>query len=164
MDWKTKVVRSGVILLSLGTAGLIIAAESGIPLPPSTTDRAREPPSGSSSQAHGDRTDSVLVFPKVIADGTRDTIIELTNTSKSMVFRELPNGFQAKPRTQMATEPSHRLEAQDMSQPSLTVGPTPTTSPGPDLILMPASKAGIFHHPPGAAGTTEEANVPVPEQ
>jgi hypothetical protein len=29
---------------------------------------------------------SILVFPKVIADGTRDTIIQITNTSNSMVY------------------------------------------------------------------------------
>jgi hypothetical protein len=32
-----------------------------------------------------ERSASILVFPKVIADGTRDTIIQITNTSNSMV-------------------------------------------------------------------------------
>jgi len=32
-----------------------------------------------------ERSASILVFPKVIADGTRDTVIQITNTSNSMV-------------------------------------------------------------------------------
>jgi hypothetical protein len=32
-----------------------------------------------------ERSSSILVFPKVIADGTRDTVIQITNTSNSMV-------------------------------------------------------------------------------
>ena len=51
-----------------------------------------------------ERSASILVFPKVVADGTRDTIIQITNTSNSMVhahcfyvngaltFPELPPG------------------------------------------------------------------------
>ena len=32
-----------------------------------------------------ERSGSILVFPKVVADGSRDTIIQITNTSNSMV-------------------------------------------------------------------------------
>jgi hypothetical protein len=32
-----------------------------------------------------EQSSSILVFPKVVADGTRDTIIQITNTSNSMV-------------------------------------------------------------------------------
>src|SRR5262249_53876008 len=32
------------------------------------------------------RSSSILVFPKVIADGTRDTVIQITNTSNSVVY------------------------------------------------------------------------------
>ena len=33
-----------------------------------------------------ERSSSILVFPKVIADGTRDTVIQITNTSNSVVY------------------------------------------------------------------------------
>lgn len=33
-----------------------------------------------------DQSASILVFPKVIADGTRDTLIQISNTSNSLVF------------------------------------------------------------------------------
>jgi len=39
----------------------------------------------SSAQVTTERSASIMVFPKVIADGTRDTIIQMTNTSNSMV-------------------------------------------------------------------------------
>lgn len=32
-----------------------------------------------------ERSASILVWPKIIANGTRDTIIQITNTSNSMV-------------------------------------------------------------------------------
>jgi hypothetical protein len=41
--------------------------------------------SGASAQITTERSASILVFPKVIADSTRDTIIQITNTSNSMV-------------------------------------------------------------------------------
>ncbi|MEO8452569.1 MAG: hypothetical protein ABI647_22440 [Gemmatimonadota bacterium] len=37
------------------------------------------------AQVTTEKSSSILVFPKVIADGTRDTIIQITNTSNSMV-------------------------------------------------------------------------------
>jgi hypothetical protein len=40
---------------------------------------------GAQAQVTTERSASILVFPKVIADGTRDTIIQITNTSNSMV-------------------------------------------------------------------------------
>ncbi len=58
--------------------------------------------SGASADIVTERSASVLVFPKVIANGTRDTLIQITNTSNSMVhahcfyvnaaptFRDLP--------------------------------------------------------------------------
>jgi hypothetical protein len=41
--------------------------------------------SAASAQVTTERSASILVFPKVIANGTRDTIIQITNTSNSMV-------------------------------------------------------------------------------
>lgn len=41
--------------------------------------------SGASAGIVTERSASVLVFPKVVANGTRDTIIQITNTSNSMV-------------------------------------------------------------------------------
>jgi hypothetical protein len=41
--------------------------------------------SAASAQLTTEKSASVLVFPKVIANGTRDTIIQITNTSNSMV-------------------------------------------------------------------------------
>ncbi len=41
--------------------------------------------SGAAAEVTTERSASILVFPKVIADGTRDTIIQITNTSNSMV-------------------------------------------------------------------------------
>jgi len=41
--------------------------------------------SGASAELTTERSASILVFPKVIANGTRDTIIQITNTSNSMV-------------------------------------------------------------------------------
>jgi hypothetical protein len=41
--------------------------------------------SGATAEVTTERSASILVFPKVIADGTRDTIIQITNTSNSMV-------------------------------------------------------------------------------
>lgn len=40
---------------------------------------------GASADIVTERSASVLVFPKVIANGTRDTLIQITNTSNSMV-------------------------------------------------------------------------------
>jgi hypothetical protein len=42
--------------------------------------------SGAAADVTTDRSASIIVFPKVIADGTRDTIIQITNTSNSMVY------------------------------------------------------------------------------
>ena len=41
--------------------------------------------SGAHAEVTTDQSASILVYPKVIADGTRDTIIQITNTSNSMV-------------------------------------------------------------------------------
>jgi hypothetical protein len=41
--------------------------------------------SGAGAELTTERSASILVFPKVIANGTRDTIIQITNTSNSMV-------------------------------------------------------------------------------
>jgi hypothetical protein len=41
--------------------------------------------SGAAADVTTERSASIIVFPKVIADGTRDTIIQITNTSNSMV-------------------------------------------------------------------------------
>ena len=58
-----------------------------------------------SAQVTTEKSASILVFPKVISDGTRDTVIQITNTSNSMVhahcfyvngaltFPEFPPGF-----------------------------------------------------------------------
>ncbi len=60
--------------------------------------------SGAGAEVTTEKSASILVFPKVIADGTRDTIIQITNTSNSMAhahcfyvngaltFPELPAG------------------------------------------------------------------------
>lgn len=40
---------------------------------------------GANADVTIEQSASILVFPKVIADGTRDTIIQITNTSNSMV-------------------------------------------------------------------------------
>jgi len=40
---------------------------------------------GAQAQVTTERSASILVFPRVIADATRDTIIQITNTSNSMV-------------------------------------------------------------------------------
>lgn len=40
---------------------------------------------GAQAQVTTERSTSILVFPRVISDGTRDTIIQITNTSNSMV-------------------------------------------------------------------------------
>ena len=39
-----------------------------------------------SAQVTTERSASILVFPKVVSDGTRDTIIQITNTSNSVVY------------------------------------------------------------------------------
>ena len=41
--------------------------------------------SGAAAEVTTELSASILVFPKVVADGTRDTIIQITNTSNSMV-------------------------------------------------------------------------------
>jgi hypothetical protein len=40
---------------------------------------------GAQAQVTTEKSASILVFPKVIANGTRDTVIQITNTSNSMV-------------------------------------------------------------------------------
>lgn len=40
---------------------------------------------GAQAQVTTEKSASILVFPKVIADGTRNTLIQITNTSNSMV-------------------------------------------------------------------------------
>lgn len=40
---------------------------------------------GAVAEVVTERSGSILVFPKVVADGTRDTVIQITNTSNSMV-------------------------------------------------------------------------------
>jgi hypothetical protein len=40
---------------------------------------------GASADVTTEQSASLLIFPKIIADGTRDTIIQITNTSNSMV-------------------------------------------------------------------------------
>ncbi|MFN8640742.1 MAG: hypothetical protein U0802_03445 [Candidatus Binatia bacterium] len=40
---------------------------------------------GAQAQVTTEKSSSILVFPKVISDGTRDTVIQITNTSNSMV-------------------------------------------------------------------------------
>ena len=64
---------------------------------------------GAQAQVTTERSSSILVFPKVIANGTRDTVIQITNTSNSMVhahcfyvngaltFPEFPPGPQNPP-------------------------------------------------------------------
>jgi hypothetical protein len=42
--------------------------------------------SGALAEVVTEQSASILVFPKVIADGTRDTIIQITNTSNSMAY------------------------------------------------------------------------------
>ncbi len=42
--------------------------------------------SGASADIVTDRTASILVFPKVIANGTRDTLIQITNTGNTVVY------------------------------------------------------------------------------
>lgn len=39
---------------------------------------------GASAEVGSDRTGSILVFPKVVFDGSRDTVIQISNTSNSM--------------------------------------------------------------------------------
>ncbi len=80
-----------------GRVGLMAAALVGLAL------------SGAQAQVTTERSSSILVFPKVIADGTRDTVIQITNTSNSMVhahcfyvngaltFPEFPPGAQNPP-------------------------------------------------------------------
>ena len=75
-----------------GRVGLVAAALVGLAV------------SGAQAQVTTEKSASILVFPKVIADGTRDTVIQITNTSNSMVhahcfyvngaltFPELPPG------------------------------------------------------------------------
>lgn len=41
---------------------------------------------GANADVTTEQSASILFFPKVIADGTRDTIIQITNTSNSVVF------------------------------------------------------------------------------
>jgi hypothetical protein len=60
-------VRTGLIA---GTLALAMVAMAGA----ARADVTTEPPS------------SILILPKIVADGTRDTLIEITNTSNSLVF------------------------------------------------------------------------------
>ena len=61
------------MLRQRGRVGLMAAALVGLVV------------GGAQAQVTTDRSASILVFPKVISDGTRDTIIQITNTSNSMV-------------------------------------------------------------------------------
>ena len=61
------------MLRQRGRVGLMAAALVGLVV------------GGAQAQVTTDRSASIVVFPKVISDGTRDTIIQITNTSNSMV-------------------------------------------------------------------------------
>ena len=61
------------MLRQRGRVGLMAAALVGLVV------------GGAQAQVTTERSASILVFPKVISDGTRDTIIQITNTSNSMV-------------------------------------------------------------------------------
>ena len=61
------------MLRQRGRVGLMAAALVGLMV------------GGAQAQVTIERSASILVFPKVISDGTRDTIIQITNTSNSMV-------------------------------------------------------------------------------
>ena len=61
------------MLRQRGRVGLMAAALVGLVV------------SGAHAQPTTERSASILEFPKVISDGTRDTIIQITNTSNSMV-------------------------------------------------------------------------------
>src|SRR6266404_6040662 len=41
--------------------------------------------SAASADVTTERTGSILILPKIVADGTRDTVIQITNTSNSLV-------------------------------------------------------------------------------
>ena len=56
-----------------GRVGLIAAALVGLAI------------GGAQAQVTTEKSSSILVFPKVIANGTADTVIQITNTSNSMV-------------------------------------------------------------------------------
>jgi len=61
------------MLRQRGRVGLMAAALVGLMV------------GGAQAAVTTERSASILVFPKVISDGTRDTIIQITNTSNSMV-------------------------------------------------------------------------------
>jgi hypothetical protein len=61
------------MLRQRGRVGLMAAALVGLVV------------GGAQAQVTTERSASILVFPRVIANGTRDTIIQITNTSNSMV-------------------------------------------------------------------------------
>jgi len=61
------------MLRQRGRVGLMAAALVGLVV------------GGAQAQVTTERSASILVFPRVISDGTRDTIIQITNTSNSMV-------------------------------------------------------------------------------
>jgi hypothetical protein len=80
------------MLTQRGRIGLMAAALVGLVV------------GGAQAQVTTEKSASILVFPKVVSDGTRDTVIQITNTSNSMVhahcfyvngaltFPELPPG------------------------------------------------------------------------
>jgi hypothetical protein len=117
--------------------------------------------SGAAADVTTDRSASIIVFPKVIADGTRDTIIQITNTSNSMVHAhcfyvnaapvlpDLPPGPGNPPQWQeidfdirlTKQQPTHwvvslgRLE--DLSDPRCSVGNTDCNDAGFDPGRIP---------------------------
>lgn len=62
------------MLRQRGRVGLMAAALVGLVV------------GGAQAQVTTERSASILVFPKVIADGTRDTIIQITNTGNSVAY------------------------------------------------------------------------------
>src|ERR1700690_2375820 len=65
------------MLRQRGRVGLVTAALVGLVVSGAQAQVVINPPTTEQSA-------SILVFPKVIADGTRDTIIQITNTSNNM--------------------------------------------------------------------------------
>ena len=47
------------------------------------SSRARFPPRAADTTT--EQSSSILIFPKVVFDGSRDTVIQISNTSNSMV-------------------------------------------------------------------------------
>lgn len=80
MWWMKTIARAAAILLSMVMAGFIIAAESDERLPVITPEEGEDPDA---------RHPAVLVFPRVIAGGSGDTVVQITNTSKSHVVPKI---------------------------------------------------------------------------